>query len=215
MSGKRKGLSADDKQKVILQIYHEEKCPFNLKEIENKASKRGVVQQTIKDMNQQLVYDNLVLSDKIGSANFFWSFPSKLIIDKKNEKIQIETSVSSTEENIKIMEESIEIAKEDRKGENRSTKLERIEFLQDKLKSLDNILEINKFNDPEEINKIDKQAIINMDSANRWTDNLWTLKRFLVKKKGMNSKEADKILKLDSEFDYVTDVPVSKKKKLN
>ena len=68
----------------ILQIYHEEKCPFNLKEIENKASKRGVVQQTIKDMNQQLVYDNLVLSDKIGSANFFWSFPSKLIIDKKN-----------------------------------------------------------------------------------------------------------------------------------
>jgi hypothetical protein len=213
MSGKRKGLSADDKQKVILQIYHEEKCPFNLKEIENKASKRGVVQQTIKDMNQQLVYDNLVLTDKIGSANFFWSFPSKVIIDKKNSKKQLETSISSTEINIKTIEESIEIAKEDRKGDNRSTKLERIEFLQDKLKSLNNILEINKFNDPAEINKIDKQAIISMDSANRWTDNLWTLKRYLVKKKGMNGKEIDKMLKLDSEFDYVSEVPASKKRK--
>jgi Mnd1 HTH domain len=36
---KRKGLSAEDKRRVILSIYHEKKEPFNLKEIETLASK--------------------------------------------------------------------------------------------------------------------------------------------------------------------------------
>ena len=82
---KRKGMSADDKRRVILKIYHERKEPFNLKEIETIASKQvrrvfqnrkcltalirskcsiflqGVVQQTIKDMNQSLIDDFLVL----------------------------------------------------------------------------------------------------------------------------------------------------------
>ena len=37
---KRKGMSADDKRRVILKIYHERKEPFNLKEIETIASKQ-------------------------------------------------------------------------------------------------------------------------------------------------------------------------------
>lgn len=45
---KKRGLSADDKRRVILKIYHDSKEPFNLKEIENLGAKAGVVQQTIK-----------------------------------------------------------------------------------------------------------------------------------------------------------------------
>jgi hypothetical protein len=41
MSKKRKGLSAEEKCKVILDIYHDKKEPFNLKEMEMLAS-RGV-----------------------------------------------------------------------------------------------------------------------------------------------------------------------------
>lgn len=81
---KKRGLSVEDKRKIILSIYHDNKVPFNLKEIESVASRMGVVQQTIKDINQSLVDDSLVLTDKIGAANFFWSFPSKAWEDKKN-----------------------------------------------------------------------------------------------------------------------------------
>ena len=35
MSKKRKGMSADDKQRTVLSIYHEKLEPFNLKEIES------------------------------------------------------------------------------------------------------------------------------------------------------------------------------------
>ena len=38
---KRKGLSVDEKSRVILSIYHEMKEPLNLKEIEQFASKKG------------------------------------------------------------------------------------------------------------------------------------------------------------------------------
>jgi hypothetical protein len=37
----KKGLSKDQKQKVILSIYHEMKEPFNLKEIEKAASNKA------------------------------------------------------------------------------------------------------------------------------------------------------------------------------
>lgn len=33
--------------------------------------------QTVKDVLDSLLADNLVLSDKIGAANFFWSLPSQ------------------------------------------------------------------------------------------------------------------------------------------
>jgi hypothetical protein len=44
---KRKGLSAEEKRDAILKIYHTGMDPLNLKEIENLASKAGVVQQTV------------------------------------------------------------------------------------------------------------------------------------------------------------------------
>lgn len=37
-----------------------------------------------QDVNQSLVDDRLVDMDKIGSSNFFWSFPSKVAVTKQN-----------------------------------------------------------------------------------------------------------------------------------
>lgn len=37
-----------------------------------------------QEVNQSLVDDGLVDLDKIGSANFFWSFPSKMAVAKQN-----------------------------------------------------------------------------------------------------------------------------------
>ncbi len=38
---------------------------------------QSIVLQTIKDVNQSLVDDNLVETDKIGAGAFFWALPSK------------------------------------------------------------------------------------------------------------------------------------------
>ena len=73
----KKGVSAEEKQVRILSIFSESQSVFNLKEVEKLGAKKGVVQQTIKDINQLLVDDGKVDTDKIGSGNFYWSFASK------------------------------------------------------------------------------------------------------------------------------------------
>ena len=74
---KRKGMSLDDKRTNLLQMYYERKEVLNLKEVEKYGAKRGIVLQSVKDVNQSLIDDNLVETDKIGIGTFFWAFPSK------------------------------------------------------------------------------------------------------------------------------------------
>jgi len=47
-------MSADDKKSTILNIFHQSKRPYTLKEIEKLASKAGVVQNTVKDILKDL-----------------------------------------------------------------------------------------------------------------------------------------------------------------
>jgi len=49
--GGRKGLSLEDKRAKLLEVYYEHKCVLNLKEVEKWGAKKGVVLQTIKDVN--------------------------------------------------------------------------------------------------------------------------------------------------------------------
>ena len=120
---KRRGLSVDDKRTVIMKLYHDYKEPFNLKEVETKASKNGVVLQTVKDMNQSLVDDFMVYSDKIGAANFFWAFPSKLSVDKSNERDKLISNIARYEESFQKAKSDLEFAKQTRNEVGRKEKV--------------------------------------------------------------------------------------------
>ena len=48
-----------------------------VQDIEKIAPKRGVIQQSVKDVVQALVDDNDLHQEKIGSSNFFWAFPGE------------------------------------------------------------------------------------------------------------------------------------------
>lgn len=164
-----------------------------------------MVQQTIKDINQSLVDDFMVSSDKIGSANFFWSFPSKAYQDQINIRDNFTGTKAQLEQNIHNLNEQIVSSKRQRCDPDRDGKLSRLDEMKQQESSLNSQLEQLKYNDPEEIKKILKQADINREASNRWTDNIWTIKTFLTKKKGLPSKEADKFLKIDSSFDYINE----------
>ncbi|KAI9508217.1 meiotic nuclear division protein 1, partial [Russula earlei] len=74
-----RGLSADEKKVKLLEIFHETRDFFQAShELEKLGPKmKGIVSQSVKEVLQSLVDDNLVQMDKIGSSNFFWSFPSQ------------------------------------------------------------------------------------------------------------------------------------------
>ena len=67
--------TAADKKKMLLKIYHTKKEPFNLKELTKLAKAAGLAEKLVQDVNTQLMDDNYVSSDKIGTGNYFWAFP--------------------------------------------------------------------------------------------------------------------------------------------
>jgi hypothetical protein len=143
----------------------------------------------VKEINQALIDDFLVLGDKIGSANFYWSFPSKAYVDALSTRESLQERIEQSKESIKKLRFSIEVAKENRKAPNRTQMLAELNKMKIKEKDLDEKLEKLKYNDPEEIKKIDDVTKSCIESVNRWTDNIWIIKSFLTKKKGMSGKE--------------------------
>ena len=71
--------TAADKKKMLLKIYHTKKEPFNLKELTKLAKAAGLAEKLVQDVNTQLMDDNYVSSDKIGTGNYFWAFPGSRV----------------------------------------------------------------------------------------------------------------------------------------
>lgn len=201
----KKGKSLEEKRSCLLSIYHETCVPYNLKEIEKAGSAKGVVQQSIKDVNTSLMDDSLITTDKIGSGIFFWSFPSAALHSKKRAKEMLENQLNFSVANDNVLKQSLREEFKTRLSEDRPEKMKRIEELKGLENKLNMELEKNKANDPAEIKKMEVLAMSLMDSANRWVDNTWALKTFLTRKRGISSKEADKYLGLKDDFDYFED----------
>ncbi|XP_038880241.1 meiotic nuclear division protein 1 homolog isoform X3 [Benincasa hispida] len=73
---KKRGLSLDEKREKMLQIFYESQDFFLLKELEKLGPRKGVISQSVKDVVQSLVDDDLVSKEKIGTSVYFWSLPS-------------------------------------------------------------------------------------------------------------------------------------------
>jgi predicted transcriptional regulator len=73
-----RGVSAQEKRKRMMDMFHDRADVFSFKEVEKIASKeKGIVAQSVKDVLQSLVDDGIVDTDKIGSGVYYWAFPSK------------------------------------------------------------------------------------------------------------------------------------------
>ncbi len=82
--GKGKGLSFEEKRRRMLEIFKDDPSFYHLKDIEKFGTKKGIIFQSIKEVLDSLVNDNLVECEKIGSSNFYWALPSKIYQAKKN-----------------------------------------------------------------------------------------------------------------------------------
>lgn len=157
----------------------------------------------IADINNELVDDGLVDKAKIGGSNYFWSFPAKKhrLMQIKYEKMleTIETTKVRVEE-AKARLADAKRGREDDDGE-RSQKLARLSELATEKAKLETELESLKENDPQAIADLQKELKFVTEAANRWTDNIFNCKTYLVKKRGLEKKEANKYLGITEIFD--------------
>lgn len=162
----------------------------------------------IADINQSLVDDGLVDKEKIGGSNYFWSFPAKR--DRLNQLKHEQTLASIEALKTRVAEANAKLAdakrgREDEDGE-RAKKLARLSELNKVRQEMESELESLKENDPQALADLEKELKLVTEAANRWTDNIFSCKSYLTKKRGMDKKDACRILGITSAFDCKWDL---------
>ncbi|KAL4427478.1 hypothetical protein ABPG77_000767 [Micractinium sp. CCAP 211/92] len=189
-------MSLEDKRQTLLGIFHETKDVFLLKEIEKLGSKRGVVLQSIKEVVQGLVDDDLVHAEKIGVSNYYWSFPSEAAV-KLDQQIEMwEGDLEAKQAERSSLQQQVErsrVGKED--SDERRQLLQQVQQLQAEVEAQQQELAHYAGNDPGRYDAIKQTSIIACESANRWIDNTETLRGWLKKRFDGMGEQIDGLFK--------------------
>ncbi|CAA6660963.1 unnamed protein product [Spirodela intermedia] len=170
---KKRGLSLDEKREQILQIFYDSKNFYLLKELEKLGPKRGVISQSVKDVVQSLVDDDLVLKDKIGTSVYFWSLPSCA----SNQ--ETESDLANRTKRLKELVEQRDSLKRGREeSDERVTALDELKTVEMQHKRLKEQLSCYADNDPATIEAMRNAIEVAHSAANRWTDNIFTLQHW-------------------------------------
>eukprot|EP00347_Sterkiella_histriomuscorum_P013010 403366359 len=206
MGGKKKGLSFEDKRQKLLEVYYEKKEALNLKEIEKWGPKKGIVLQTVKDVNQSLIDDNLVQTDKIGAGAFFWALPSQGLNVRKQLFQEYDNKIEKAKQDIKETKDLIERALQERdnKDGTRDKLQEQLSKLQKEKAEVDSQLKNYERSDPKIIQKMEDDSAISKQAANRWTDNLYIIMQWIQQSKpNCTEKDLESNFPIFRNLDYI------------
>ncbi|WKX91482.1 hypothetical protein Q1695_009932 [Nippostrongylus brasiliensis] len=189
----------------MLELFYESQEFFQMKELEKIAPKqKGVIAQSVKEVTQSLVDDGLVECEKIGTFVCYWAFPSKALQTRRTKIKKLEESIREMEKKVK---ECTAQLKEEKKGKETSKErtqlLEQYHELQTQEKELNERLAQFAEYDPEAIAQTKLCTEQARDDANRWTDNIFSIKKWCRTKFGMDEKMLDKQFEIPEDLDYV------------
>ncbi|KAG6832030.1 hypothetical protein H0H87_003011 [Tephrocybe sp. NHM501043] len=201
-----RGLSAEEKRVRLLEIFHETKDFYQLKELEKLGPKmKGIVSQSVKEVLQSLVDDGLVQCDKIGSSNFFWSFPSQ-----QGAMIQARLSTAkelrdSQQKQLAEIKENINTERSARPdSESRSKALAKLADLRKQIITLEKELAAYGDCDPVKIEEKKRAVFLAKEAVLRWTDNYGTLLAHFTRQHGVDPAEVRKYLEIDEDYEDVS-----------
>jgi len=202
---KKRGLSLEEKRQKMLEIFYEKKMFFQLKELEKIAPKeKGITPMSVKEVLQSLVDDNLVDAERIGTSNYFWSYPSKAMHMRKRKQDQLTNDIHEVKKRMSNSDELLQQAKKGKENsDERNEVLLKLTKLKEENKSLKVELQRYQDCDPEVIKEVQIKSNEALDSANRWTDNLFAIKSWCNKKFNIDSKTLDKQFGIPEDFDYI------------
>ncbi|XP_026321398.1 meiotic nuclear division protein 1 homolog [Hyposmocoma kahamanoa] len=201
---KKRGLSADEKKTRMLEIFHNSKDFFQLKELEKIAPKeKGITMQSVKEVVQSLVDDHLVDSEKIGTSIYFWSFPSKAKTAKKRKLNDLKHELGECAKKLKKTEDNIVVELEDREPtEERSLLIKTVEELKKKEEALKKEMQKYRDSDPEYINQLKTEMIDLKAAIDRWTENIYILKSYIKNTFQMENDVIEQSFNIPQDLDY-------------
>ncbi|KAK9149412.1 hypothetical protein Scep_008169 [Stephania cephalantha] len=176
---KKRGLSLEEKREKMLQIFYDSQDFFLLKELEKSGPKKGVISQSVKDVIQSLVDDDLVSKDKIGSSIYFWSLPSCAGNQLRNAYHKLEADLKNNKKRLSELNAQRDNLKEGREeSDERDDALAQLKAIETKHNSLKDEMGQYAENDPAALEAMRNATEVARAAANRWTDNIFTLRQW-------------------------------------
>jgi len=206
---KRKGVSAAEKRERLLSMFHDSGAVFTMKDVENGGSKVGIVSQAIKDVLKELTDDDLVHEGKVGVSTYYWSFPGEMGTKKRGQLASLRQEDTLLRAQIRELSAQNEELQKQRAAESgaddegRAKEAEaRVAALRAELEASKAELESLKSADAMDAHARKADVPILREAANRWTDNIFEIRKQLVRKFNMDPKELDKQLEI-TDLDYI------------
>ncbi|KAJ3624586.1 hypothetical protein MTP99_018199 [Tenebrio molitor] len=200
----KKGLSFEEKKAKMLQLLHERREFFQLKELEKLAPKeKGITANSVKDVVQALVDDGVIDTDKIGGSVHFWSFPSKLMNNKKRKIEDLQNQLETSSKKLKSVNESLQAQAGKENMDDSDETLREVEKLEEIKARLEAELNVKQENDPSNLDEMRRQIEPVKEAANRWTDNIFAVKSWCKKKFMIEDKVLNKQFGIPEDLDYI------------
>jgi len=177
-----------------------------LKELERLAPKmKGIVQQSVKDALQSLMDEGLVRSDKVGSSNFFWSFPSQRGVEAKTRLEKIERETSELQQ--RLSETKGEIADERKQrplSDDRGFAEQRLAVMTCDVAALQKEITAHGASDPAVVEAKRRAVLLAHEAALRWTDNYSALLGYLRGlDPGLNTRDIQQMLQIQEDYEDI------------
>ncbi|XP_062592181.1 meiotic nuclear division protein 1 homolog [Saccostrea cucullata] len=202
---KKRGLSVEEKRSRMMDFFYEKKDFFQLKELERLCQKeKGITSMSVKEILTSLVDDGMVDTDKIGTSVYFWAFPSKASQNRKRKLDDLTNKIKELNERKQLLEDSVKkakVGKED--SDKRSEILSELEEKKQEKASLQKEIEKYRECDPEVLEAVVKQTGEAKEAANRWTDNVFSIKSWIKNKFQFEESVIDKQFGIPDDFDYI------------
>ncbi|KAI0074403.1 meiotic nuclear division protein 1 [Panus rudis PR-1116 ss-1] len=200
-----RGLSAEEKRTRLLEIFHETKDFYQLKELEKLGPKmKGIVSQSVKEVLQSLVDDGLVQGDKIGSSNFFWSFPSQRGAMMQNRLNAAQQNKINHKQQLTELRASIESEKLSRPdSDERRNALSKLTAAQNELSVLEKELSQYGACDPAVVEDKKRAVLLAKEATARWTDNYSILLSYFTRQHSIDAEDVRKHLGVEEDYEDI------------
>lgn len=168
-----------------------------------------MVSQAIKEVLQSLVDDDLVHGEKIGTSNYFWSFPSETTVKATAELDRVRARAEGLEKERAKLEEEAETRRAEAAGADAALAADlarELEELTAKEASLTSALTAHANADPERHAALTEATPVALSAANRWLDNVQCLKSWMRKRFQGNEAQVDDLFRengLKDDDDYL------------
>ncbi|XP_026158396.1 meiotic nuclear division protein 1 homolog [Mastacembelus armatus] len=202
---KKKGLSLEEKRARMMEIFFESKDVFQLKDIEKIAPKaKGIAPMTVKEVLQSLVDDNMVDCERVGTSNYYWSFPSKALHTRKHKQEELQKQISEAKQRQVSLQKAVEQAKVGRQDtKERQSLMTELQALREERAQLQAELEKYRECDPEVVKEMRKSNVVAKEAVSRWTDNIFAIKSWTKKKFAFDDSRINKAFGIPEDFDYM------------